>query len=282
MTTNRTPDPPAERLRFGLRRFGCRIDGDPSAGGTAVVHPVRDADGRPLMLKLLAPAAARLEAIALHAFPASASVRCVDHDDDLGALLLERLTATSLAGADPDLMITVQAELARSLAVADPGGGIGRLSDTSGWLDHLDGLLRNQPRLLPARTVGAAREAIADLAHDPTGTVTHGDLHTINVHRDGEGRWRSLDPSPLIGTIAYESHTVIVERPQLGELVTAGPVELRRRLALFAEVAGVDRELATRLCQARAVSSALHARHTGGRWTDELCWMSRTLTPPAG
>lgn len=76
-----------------------------------------------------------------------------------------------------------------------------------------------------------------------------------------------LDPAPRVGTIAYESHTVIVERDRLRELITAEPRELQRRLELFADVAAVPMDLVTRLCQARAVSSALHEAIEG-----TACW----------
>lgn len=267
------------RLAGALRRWGCEVDGAELRGGMSVVVPVRAAGGAALMVKVLEPAFAAREATALRAFPAAASVCCFDHDEELGALLLERLTARSLAGADPEELITVQAGLARRLAVPDPGG-IDRLADTAGWLDHLDGLLRPRPRLLTDRAVDQARDAISDLADDPTDTLTHGDLHAINVHRDGDGRWRALDPNPRIGTIAYESHTVIVERDRLPALIRAGAGELRRRLARFAEVSGADRGLAERLCQARAVSSALAEHPRRPDLGDQLRWMAEALTDP--
>lgn len=266
------------RLKAVLERWDCRIDGAEQRGGMSVVVPVRSRSGVPLMLKLLDPDAAAREAIALRAFPDDAAVRCHGHAADLGALLLERLTPVSLVGADPDELIMVQADLARRLAVPDPGG-IDRLAETDGWLHQLDDLHRLGPDLLGARAIGSARETIARLGRDPiTTTLTHGDLHAANVHRDAEGRWRVLDPSPWVGTIAFESHTVIVERPRLGELVAAGPVELGRRLELFAEVAGVDRESAVRLCQARAVSSALAERSRAPGLAAGLVWMAEALT----
>lgn len=270
--------PSSDQLSAALRRWDCTVDGQAMYGGMSVVVPVTSADGSELMLKLLNTDAATREALALRAFPPSASVRCFDHAPDLGALLLERLTSRSLAEASTDEQITVQARLARKLAVPAPAG-IERLAD-DGIDDHLDNLTRDCPDLLNPRLTDAAREATRDLGKDSTARLTHGDLHSANVHQDHHGHWRVLDPNPRVGTIAFESHTVVVERPRLGEVIRAGGRELRRRLALFSEVADVDRSLAERLCQARAVMSALYEQTRGnGRLAGELRWMAEMLTP---
>lgn len=273
---------PAARLAQALEHWGCQPDGEPLSGGMSEVLPVCRGD-QELMLKLLPPSAAACEALALQAFPTSASVRCLDHHDELGALLLERLTSDSLAGVTSDRSIAIQADLARRLAVPDPSRTndavqIERLA-SDGWLFHLEDLRDRSPRVLSDRSIDAAREAITNLADDPTATLTHGDLHSRNVHRDRDGNWRALDPAPRVGTIAYEGHTVIVERDRLGQLITAGPRELQRRLELFADVAAVPMDLVTRLCQARAVSSALYEAIEGnGVLAAELAWMAESLT----
>src|SRR4051794_36376666 len=123
-------DAPDDRLTAALRRWNCRVDGAAPRGGMSVVVPVQSTGG-PLMLKILDPDAAAREATALRTFPSTASVTCFEYAEDLGALLLERLSAESLTGAGIDDQITVQAELARRLAVPDPGG-VQRLSDNDG------------------------------------------------------------------------------------------------------------------------------------------------------
>lgn len=269
------------RATAALHRWDCRVDDDALHGGMSTVIPVRCSDGSALMLKLLDPEAATREAAALRSFPASASVRCFDHATDLGALLLERLTSTSLATVPIDEQITVQAGLARALAVPAPDG-IERLCDVEAWAAHLAELVRDCPGFLNARVVDAAYETIRGLATEATTTLTHGDLHPRNVHKDHAGHWRVIDPNPRVGTIAHESHTVIVERPRLAELVAAGTSELRRRLALFAEVAQVDHGLAVRLCQVRATMSALYGQPRGDtRLAAGLRWMAESLTPLA-
>lgn len=127
------------------------------------------------------------------------------------------------------------------------------------------------------RALDVARETIADLGHEATTTLTHGDLHPGNVHQDTTGHWRALDPDPRVGTIAYESHTVIVERSQLGRLSSAGADELHRRLELFSDIAGVELRWSERLCQARAVSSALYEHARDVPLAEQLCWMSELL-----
>ena len=269
------------RIRKALQHWHCAPDGDALRGGMSVVVPVRRSDER-LMLKLLPADAAAREALALSLFPASASVVCLDHRADLGALLLERLTPESLVGMDPDRSITIQADLARRLAVPVPPASVGAVHIAplaAGWRAHLDDLHRRRRSMLPERVIDCAREVISWFADEPTTTLTHGDLHSHNVHRDQDGCWRALDPAPRVGTVAYESHTVILERDRFGELIAAGAGELQARLALFAEVAGVGVDAASRLCQARAVSSALYEAIDGnGALAAELAWMAETLT----
>lgn len=245
----------SSRLDAALERWHCRRDGETLTGGMSRVQPARRRDGSAVVVKVLEPAAAIREARALAAFSDRASVGLIAVAEDLGALLLERLTPTDLTTeADPWRRIEVQARLAAALVVDDPGGV--PLLDPPGWLDQLERQLVAVPELLSGSAVGRARSTIAALP--AVDTLTHGDLHARNVHLDRDGRWRALDPAPLVGTVAHESHTVVVERDRLDELMTAGVVELRRRLEFFAEVAGCDRDLAIDLCQARAVSSALH------------------------
>jgi len=244
----------------------------------SVAVPVRSPDGAALMLKVLDVTAARAEATALRAFPEHASVRCLAHADGLGALLLERLAGPSLLGRSIDEQIVVQAGLARALAVPDPGG-LPRLAD--GQAEHLDRLLGQVPDLLARRVVATAAEAIGDLDSSPVTTLTHGDLHPANVLQDGSARWRAIDPDARVGTVAHESHTVVVDRSRLDELAgrgRAGATELRRRLVLFSDIAGVDTDLATRLCQARAVVSALFEAGRGDRrLASGLGWVAETL-----
>jgi len=272
------PVPSTDLLSAALHRWDCAVDGDPLRGGTAVIIPVRSVDGSELIVKLLDAEAATREALALRAFPPTASVQCLDHLPDLGALLLERLTPAPLAGVPIDEQITIQSRLARALAVPAPEG-IDRLSSER-LAHHLTNLRHGAPGHLAGRVIDRAHATISNLDSDPTSTLTHGDLHSLNVHQDHKGVWRALDPNPHVGTIAFESHTVIAERPRLGELIQAGDRELRRRLGIFADIAEVDCVLAERLCQARAVMSALYEQARGAtELADQLRWMATTLTP---
>lgn len=80
-------------------------------------------------------------------------------------------------------------------------------------------------------------------------------------------------PSPTRAT------PVVVERDRLNEVIQTGPDELRRRLALFADVAMVELDWALRLCRARSVLSALYEHIRGNvGLADQLRWMSEVLT----
>lgn len=130
------------------------------------------------------------------------------------------------------------------------------------------------PGLVPPAVVDRARATIRLLRNDSTATLMHGDLHFGNVLRARREPWLAIDPLGWRGTAAYDAFTVAAERP--------GQRDLRARIHRYAAAAGVDADLALACCQARATSSYLHQRRTGGRWfDDDLLYRLMTLDHPA-
>ncbi|HEY0640453.1 MAG TPA: aminoglycoside phosphotransferase family protein, partial [Pseudonocardiaceae bacterium] len=107
-----------------LERWSLTEDGPVLHGYVAVVLPVRRPDGTPAALKVGWPhEEAEHEALALRIWDGDGAVQLLDADEPGGALLLERLDATtSLRAVDVWTAAEVAGGLLRRLAVPAPPG----------------------------------------------------------------------------------------------------------------------------------------------------------------
>ena len=98
--------------------------------------------------------------------------------------------------------------------------------------------------LLSQRARDAALATIRDLAREQPDTMVHGDLHFGNVVRSQREPWLVVDPKGLAGDLAFDAFRVLVRGAD--SLLAAGDigVEVRRRLAIFADAAEIERERA--------------------------------------
>ena len=87
----------------------------------------------------------------------------------------------------------------------------------------------------------------------------HGDLHYCNVLHTRAGAadpgWRVIDPLPMLGPA--EAEVIAPMRNRWEDAVATGDPDraLRRRLDQLADLADLDRALATALCHAVAVDN---------------------------
>jgi streptomycin 6-kinase len=171
-------------------RWRLTPDGALMNGFCAVVLPVRRADGHPAVLKLSwVDDETAHEPLALKLYNGDGAVQLLDHDEELGALLLERLDQHSLDDEPIDLAIGVIGELLRRHRDIQAPDGIRRFANT----------LRSHPAI-PAKLLGAAREA----GTRPMGTtLVNEDLHYQNVLRGDREPWLVIDPKPLSGDPEY-------------------------------------------------------------------------------
>jgi streptomycin 6-kinase len=95
--------------------------------------------------------------------------------------------------------------------------------------------------------------------------MIHGDLHATNILPASREPWLAVDPKGYVGDPAYDAAMAIKWRP----LRPLAPDELRdalhRRLAIFADAAGLGREPARRWAQFHAVQAAFWGRPQGLR-----------------
>ena len=220
-----------------LERWGLTVDGGPRTGYTAVVVPVRRGVQR-LALKVTWPhPEATHEALALRTWAGEGAVRLVAALPSDGLLLMERLDADSdLTAVWADEACEVIGELLGRLHVPAPP----QLDRLGPYLQpHLERMARRPavPRRVTQRTVGLARELLADELPE---LMLHTDLHFENVLRRREGSYVAIDPKPLAGHPGFDVFPVLHNR--VDELGTGSAFRwsVRHRVELVAEAAGID------------------------------------------
>ncbi|MFD4638522.1 aminoglycoside phosphotransferase family protein [Lentzea sp. NPDC058436] len=171
-------------------RWRLTPDGALMNGFCAVVLPVRQADGHPAVLKLTwVDTETEHEPLALKLYDGNGAVRLLDHDAELGALLLERLDQHSLDDEPIDLAVGVIGGLLRRHRAIQAPDGFRRFA----------GSLDDHPAV-PRTLLDAAREA----GTRPMGTtLVNEDLHYENVLRGDREPWLVIDPKPLSGDPEY-------------------------------------------------------------------------------
>ncbi|TQL67712.1 streptomycin 6-kinase [Nocardioides albertanoniae] len=195
----------ADVARDLLEEWSLRPDGEPTHGNTALVLPVRTADGEAAMLKVVRPHwEAEHEALALQAWGGRGVVRLLRADPRRFALLLERLHTEDLSEVWDVQACEIVGGFYRQLHVAAPPQLRTLSAQAARWASELGERTRRLPA--PPRMVEQARAIARDLAADEAtdGRLVHTDLHFGNVLRGDREEWLVIDPKPLSGDPHYE------------------------------------------------------------------------------
>ena len=232
-------------LRDLLAEWDLAPDGPAVHGHTAVVVPVRTADGEAAVLKVGWPHwEAEHEALALQTWHGNGAVRLLRADPHRWALLLERLEPRDLTGEWDVQACEVVGALYERLHVPAPPQ-LRRLSDQAArWYDELGRVDRGMP--VPFRLVEQARSLCRDLAADPAtdGRLLHTDLHFENVlwsagrTEGADGEWLAIDPKPLSGDPHYELAPMLWN--ELDAYAGRFRDGVRQRFWTLVEAAGLD------------------------------------------
>ncbi|MFG2754332.1 aminoglycoside phosphotransferase family protein [Streptomyces xanthophaeus] len=243
------------RAQEFLERWQLRTTGPGMHGVTALVLPVQRADGAAAALKLqLLDEESAGEPVALRAWAGDGSVRLLEHDEDTGTLLLERLDErrhlSALAERDSRAAVQVLAELlARLTAVPAPAGLRGLGDVAAGMLDEVPQALEQLADVRARRLLRDCAAAVAEVAVEPGDRLLHWDLHYDNVLAGGREPWLALDPKPLSGDPGFDL------LPAINNNFRAD--EVRWRFDLLTEVAGLDRGRARAWTLARVLQNCL-------------------------
>ena len=245
-----------------LARWSLVPDGPTRSGVCAVAVPVtseaRSSDQA--VLKVTWPhVEAVTEHLALRRWDGDGSVRLLRADPARFALLLERLDGdTDLDSLPDDQACEVIGDLIRTLSVP----AIARIPTLSAYARRQ---LEKPPptHVLPRRYVDQARRLAADLGSAPgvDARLLHTDLHYQNVLRQNvpgveRAAWLAIDPKPLAGDPAFEVGPALWNRVE--ELGTGSSLRwnVRRRLEIICERAGIDEDHARAWTIVRMVDEA--------------------------
>ena len=195
----------AEVARDLREEWALTPDGEQANGRTALVQPVRTADGQPAMLKVVSPHwEAEHEALALQTWGGRGVVRLLRADPRRFAMLLERLHTEDLSELWDVQACEIVGGFYKRLHVPAPPQ-LRTLSDQAArWERELGEKERRLP--VPPRMVEQARSIARDFAKDEAtdGRLIHTDLHFENVLRGDREEWLVIDPKPLSGDPHYE------------------------------------------------------------------------------
>jgi streptomycin 6-kinase len=234
------------------------------------VAAVRAANGRPAVLKIAMPhMEGEHEIRGLRFWDGDPTVRLLEADDELGAMVLERCTPgttlRALAEYDQDVVISgllrrlwrppLTPHLFRSLSTMTEYWTNGTLGQIERWPDV--GLVREGLQLFEELPRNATREVL--LATD---------LHAGNVVRAEREPWLVIDPKPFVGDPAYDA------TQHLLNCRTRLRLDPDRTIRCFADLAGIEHE------RVRLWTFARAAAEPRDDWSnDDLVSLARSIAP---
>jgi streptomycin 6-kinase len=240
------------------------------------IAPAVRADGTEAILKIGVPSpelASEIEALLL--YDGQGSVRLLDVDRDLGALLLERLKpGVSLLSVTDDEEAThiaaqVMHQLWRPVASDHPFPSV---TQWAAGLDKMRSAFVGGTGPLPADLVQKAEGLFAELLgsmDEPA--LLHGDLHHGNILSAERQTWLAIDPKGVVGEPAYEVGALLRNvSPRLLEQPRPRRIIAQRVDILSAEL-GFDRARILGWGLAQAVLSAWWSiEDHGAGWEDAI------------
>ncbi|MET9343950.1 aminoglycoside phosphotransferase family protein [Nonomuraea sp. NPDC003804] len=244
-----------------LERWELRPDGPAAHGMASLVLPVRRADGTPAVLKLqqLREETAGV-ATGLRAWNGDGIVRLLDHDEESGTQLLERLDAARTLATVPGdhAVMPVLADLMARLTAQPAPAGLRRLADiAAAMLDEVPQAVTALRDPAEQRLLRTCAAAVAELAGEAGDRLLHWDLHDGNVLAGERQTWLAIDPEPLAGDPGFELLPALDIR--WDQVAATGDVErtVLRRFDLLTEALGLDRQRATGWTLGRVLQNAL-------------------------
>lgn len=217
-----------------MRAWTLEPDGPAMNGRNAVVLPVTRADS-PLALKISWPhREADHEHLGLRHWAGDGVIRLVAAEPASCSLLLERAGPDDLSGVEVDTACEVIGDLLGRLHVSPPP----TVPSFAELMADRIAPLREHPASIPRRWIDRALEIVDRRTYEPR--LLHLDLHFANVLAAAREPWLAIDPKPVAGPAGFDVYPAMRNRV---EEYGTGPElrwQVRQRLELVAEAAGID------------------------------------------
>ena len=228
------------------------------------VAPAVCADGSPAVLKAGVPCAERhQELAAVRAYDGQGCARLLNADDELGVMLLERLSPgtplTFLADEANDAQAThIAANVMRDLWRPVPAEHtFPHIADWARGMARMRVHFESNPNPFPAPLVHEAESLWTGLlASAAPPVLLHGDLHHDNILQSGPDEWRAIDPKGVVGEPAYEVGALIRNLWPTHHTLADPAQTLARRVHQLAEELNLSRERVRGWAVAQSVLSA--------------------------
>ncbi len=236
------------------------------------VTPVRRSDGTDAVLKLGVPnPELHSEIAALRVYDGRKAVRVLESDAEQGILLLEHIMPgtplTTLASDEhDDEATTICSLLMRDLwRLVPPGFALQTVADWSKSFGVIRERFGGGSGVLPHALLDKAERIYAEYLAAPTGQVLlHGDLHHDNILLDTDDHWLAIDPKGLIGEPEYEVGSNLRNLWQDRYTIANPKRTIERRIEIFADILGFDKERLRNWGFAQTMLSAWWTIEDGG------------------
>lgn len=279
-----------ERLPRIIDDYAARWDidiGGPFPLSYNFVAPATRADGTLAVFKAGVPREQiACEVAALRHWDGDGAVRVLESDADAGVFLLERVSPGTLLIDLPDdaAATRIAAGIMRHLASHGPSAHpFPTVADWAQALPQLRARHGGTTGALDPRMFARAEALFAELIPTQAPQILlHGDLHHWNILSAGADRWAAIDPHGVVAEPAFEIatwmrnfHNAGAPMPQDASTMVSLPRQpdarrvLARRLDIFTDALGIDRERLRLWSVANAVLSA--------SWSDEASHTEKAL-----
>jgi streptomycin 6-kinase len=202
------------------------------------------------------------EMTALKLFNGDGACQLLEHDEEKGFLLLERLKPGKMLAEleDDDERTNIAADVMLNIQRRD---GVtpplqNKFIKLSNWFA---GLQKIRPHFnggtgpFPQVLLEKVESFLPELFADTDVKLMHGDFHHFNILSSERG-WLIIDPKGVIGPAGYEVGPLMINPWDSISDGTSFKVQAERRVSIFAERLGWEREKIIRWATAHAVLSA--------------------------
>jgi streptomycin 6-kinase len=208
------------------------------------------------------------EMSALKLFNGEGACQLLEHDEERGLLLLERLKPGKMLSEleDDDERTHIAADVIRRMESASSLANLQEQAPAfqSKFIllsDWFDGLKKIRPHFnggmgpFPKEILERVESFLPELFADTDVKLMHGDFHHFNILSSERG-WLIIDPKGVIGPAGYEVGPFMINPWDGISDGTSFKVQSERRVSIFSERLGWERQKIIRWSLAHAVLSA--------------------------